>query len=211
MATIESVGSSTRIEGVRLTNAQVEALLPRVESRAFASRDEQEVAGYAALMETIFGNYAHLTLTENYIKQMHGILLQHSTKDARHRGQYKNFSNQVEAFGPNSESLGIIFETASPFDTPFQMTEIVTWTRENEIGPFFHPLLVIGAFVVQFLAIHQMARERGRIKSGEIGAVSGETRSTVRARLNDLVLRGLLVRHGKGRATWYTIGQNAPG
>src|SRR5262245_24194560 len=86
LGTVESVGSSTRIEGVRLTNAEVEVLLSGLETRSFRSRDEQEVAGCAALMETIFSSWEHIPLTENHIKQLHGILLRYSTKDERHRG-----------------------------------------------------------------------------------------------------------------------------
>ena len=57
VATIESVGSSTRIEGVKLTNSEIEALLGGVITYSFRSRDEQEVAGYAELMEMIFTSH----------------------------------------------------------------------------------------------------------------------------------------------------------
>ena len=52
VATIESVGSSTRIEGARLTDAEVDRLLSRIDVRSFRSRDEQEVAGYAEAMDS---------------------------------------------------------------------------------------------------------------------------------------------------------------
>jgi len=54
VATIESVGSSTRIEGVTLSDKAIEALLSNLETTAFRSRDEEEVAGYAAVMEQVF-------------------------------------------------------------------------------------------------------------------------------------------------------------
>jgi Fic family protein len=305
VATIESVGSSTRIEGVKLTNAQVETLLSGLETRSFTSRDEEEVAGYAALMETVFASWEHLSLTENHIQQLHGALLKHSTKDERHRGRYKTLSNNVEAFGPDGESLGIVFETASPFETPFQMAALVAETREALDAGLLHPLLVLATFVVRFLAIHpfqdgngrlsraittllllrsgygyvpyaslesiveenkesyylalrrtqgtlssespdwetwitffvrtlhtqktrlerkiereqllegdlpelslrilEIARERGRVKSSEVLTLTGERPGTIRNRLNELLERGLLNRHGKGPATWYTL------
>lgn len=307
VATIESVGSSTRIEGVHLTNAEVEALLSGLEVGLFRSRDEEEVAGYAALMETVFGSWEEIRLTENHVKQMHGILLQYSTKDARHRGHYKTLPNHVEAFGPGGESLGVVFETDSPFETPFAVASLIAWTREALEDGGLHPLLVIGVFVVRFLAIHpfqdgngrlsralttllllragyvyvpysslesvieenkeayylalrrtqaslrsqeadwepwlhfflqslhtqkarlevkieregliegalpelsiqilEMVRQRGRIKSSEIATVTGGARGTVRNRLNELVERGLLDRHGNGPATWYAAGR----
>jgi Fic family protein len=118
VATIESVGSSTRIEGARLSDGEVEALLAHLDMCSFRSRDEEEVAGYAQAMNTVFESFAHIPLTENHLKQLHGILLKHSSKDISHRGEYKNLPNHVEAFGPDGRSLGVVFETASPFDTP---------------------------------------------------------------------------------------------
>src|SRR5271157_2465337 len=54
VATIESVGSSTRIEGAKLTDSEVEKLLSGLSARSFRSRDEEEVAGYAEAMNTVF-------------------------------------------------------------------------------------------------------------------------------------------------------------
>ena len=163
VATIESIGSSTRIEGARLTDREVEALLSRLELHSFRSRDEEEVAGYAEAMERIFLSFDSIPLTENYIQQLHGILLRYSSKDEHHRGRYKTLSNNVEAFGPNGESLGVIFETASPFDTPLKMQELVTWTQSALADNALHPLLVISIFVVVFLAIHPFQDGNGRL------------------------------------------------
>jgi Fic family protein len=91
VATIESVRSSTRIEGVKLTNSEVERLLSGQDTGSYRARDEEEVAGYAAVVETVFANYEHLPLTENHVKQLHGILLRHSGKGVRHRGHYKTY------------------------------------------------------------------------------------------------------------------------
>ena len=98
VATIESIGSSTRIEGSKLSDQQVEALLSNLQIKKFDTRDEQEVAGYAEVMNTIFQHYTDISLTENYIKQFHRNLLQYSEKDSWHRGEYKKNNNHVEAF-----------------------------------------------------------------------------------------------------------------
>ena len=163
VATIESIGSSTRIEGSKLTDAQVEALLGRLETKSFVSRDEQEVAGYAEVMDAVFDSYATIPLTENYIKQFHAMLLRHSTKDERHRGEYKKLPNNVEAFDAEGKSVGIVFHTASPFDTPFKMQELVAWTREALADRAWHPLIVVGLFVVVFLEIHPFQDGNGRL------------------------------------------------
>lgn len=163
IATIESIGSSTRIEGSKLSDQQVESLLSNLQIKKFDSRDEQEVAGYAEVMNTIFQHYPDISLTENYIKQFHRDLLKYSEKDSWHRGEYKKNNNHVEAFNADGKSLGIVFETASPFDTPTRMAELVQWAREAMEKKTLHPLLVISAFIVEFLAIHPFQDGNGRL------------------------------------------------
>ena len=89
IAAIESIGSSTRIEGSKLSDQQVASLLSGPKIQEFKDRDEQEVAGYASAMDTVFESFEHIPATENHIRQLHRTLLQHSTKDERHRGNYK--------------------------------------------------------------------------------------------------------------------------
>ncbi len=163
VATIESIGSSTRIEGSRLNDAQVEALLSDLKIKSFDSRDEQEVAGYADVMETIFSNHKHIMLTENHIQQLHRDLLIYSTKDERHRGAYKTNSNHVSAFDAEGKEIGVVFQTASPFDTPRLMQELISWTSSALETKALHPLLVIAVFTVVFLEIHPFQDGNGRL------------------------------------------------
>jgi Fic family protein len=163
VATIESIGSSTRIEGARLSDREVGRLLSNLQVKSFASRDEQEVAGYAEIMETVFAHADAIDLTENHIKQFHRDLLKYSTKDDRHRGAYKTLANHVEAFGPDGKSLGVVFETATPFDTPRLMAELVQWTQGALGRKELHPLLCVAIFIVVFLAIHPFQDGNGRL------------------------------------------------
>jgi Fic family protein len=163
VATIESVGSSTRIEGAKLTDMQVETLLSNIQMRSFATRDEQEVAGYAEAMDLVFQAHDDLRLTKNHIHQLHQTLLRHSVKDARHRGSYKTLRNDVVAFDADGNQIGVVFETTSPFDTPREMEELVTWTRKAFEDEALHPLLIIAIFVVRFLAIHPYQDGNGRL------------------------------------------------
>ena len=163
MATIESVGSSTRIEGAKLTDAQVETLLGTIAMKSCKTRDEQEVAGYAEAMDLVFEAYAELRLTENHIRQLHQTLLRHSDKDERHRGSYKTLPNNVVAFDADGRELGVVFETAAPFDTPREMEALVAWTRKTIEEEALHPLLIVAVFVVTFLAIHPFQDGNGRL------------------------------------------------
>ena len=163
VAKIESIGSSTRIEGSKLSDREVEKLLSNLEIKTFDTRDEQEVAGYAELMDLVFSAWQHIPFNENHIKQLHQTLLRHSKKDERHRGQYKTNSNSVAAFDENGVEIGIVFETASPFDTPRLMTELVDWVNEERDQALLHPLLIIAIFVVVFLEIHPFQDGNGRL------------------------------------------------
>jgi Fic family protein len=163
VATIESIGSSTRIEGNRLSDREVEQLLSHLAIQKFSTRDEQEVAGYAELMSLVFRAWAEIGFSENHVKQLHQILLSHSDKDARHRGQYKTNTNSVAAFDENGRQIGIVFETASPFETPFKMAELLDWLATARHDAVLHPLLVIAIFVVVFLAIHPFQDGNGRL------------------------------------------------
>ncbi len=163
IATIESVGSSTRIEGSRLSDAEVVGLLGRLETRAFRSRDEEEVAGYAYVMELVFSHQEDMALTESVLLQLHRDLLRHSTKDERHRGSYKTLANHVAAFDEDGQEIGIVFATSSPFDTPREMEELLAWQRRVEAETLLHPLLRIGVFIVNFLAIHPFQDGNGRL------------------------------------------------
>jgi Fic family protein len=163
VATIESIGSSTRIEGSKLSDRDVERLLANLEIKSFATRDEQEVAGYAEVMETIFHAWPEIPVTENHIKQLHRDLLRYSEKDDRHRGEYKTLPNSVAAFGEDGQQIAVVFETASPFDTPRLMAELVAWLREAQELKRLHPLLVIAFFTVVFLEIHPFQDGNGRL------------------------------------------------
>ncbi|MBF0202506.1 MAG: Fic family protein [Desulfamplus sp.] len=305
IATVESVGSSTRIEGAKLTDSEVEQLLTGIKIGTFHSRDEEEIAGYAEAMSLVFGSFKEIPVTENHIKQLHDIILQFSSKDVRHRGEYKKLSNNVEAFDRDGISLGVIFETATPFDTPQEMTALVEWTATNLNEEELHPLLIIAVFIVCFLAIHpfqdgngrlsrvlttllllqsgyayvpyyslesiiehnkdkyylalrttqktlkadgskldawilfflhslkkqkdslakkierekiminlpalseqilSIIKEHGRATISDIEVTTGANRNTIKVRLRELVTDGLLVKHGKGKGTWYTQG-----
>ena len=163
VATIESIGSSTRIEGSKLTDRDVERLLANLEIKSFTTRDEQEVAGYAEAMDLIFRAWEDITITENHIKQLHRDLLVYSEKDAWHRGNYKTSLNSVAAFDEDGKQIGIVFETATPFDTRRLMTELVGWLTSEQEQRRLHPLFVIAVFTVVFLEIHPFQDGNGRL------------------------------------------------
>jgi Fic family protein len=163
IATIESIGSSTRIEGSRLSDREVEQLLSHLEIKSFDTRDKQEVASYAETMELVFHSWQDIALTEGHIKQLHRDMLRHSEKDAYHRGEYKKQANSVAAFDDDGKQVGIVFETATPFETPRLMAEVVDWARVAMETRQLHSLLVTAIFIVIFLEIHPFQDGNGRL------------------------------------------------
>ena len=162
IATIESTGSSTRIEGARLTDQEVEKLLTSVKITRFESRDEQEVAGYYDALEVILDNYADIEISERYIHQLHGILLKHSDKDLHHRGKYKTSSNQVVANYPDGTQR-TLFDPTPPHLTPMEMQQLIEWLNERMEKKDMHPLVYIAGFVYEFLSIHPYKDGNGRL------------------------------------------------
>ena len=163
LATIESVGASTRIEGSQMTDQDVEGYLADLTVSDFSTRDKQEVAGYAQVLETILESWESIPITENFIKQLHGDLLRNSDKDVRHRGEYKTHPNHVVALNAQGREVGIIFKTVTPFETPRRMTELVRWFSEATEQSKFHPLVAIAVFKLVFLTIHPFQDGNGRL------------------------------------------------
>ena len=162
IATIESIGSSTRIEGAQLTNEEIKRLLEHVKITELKSRDEQEAVGYYDVLEIIYENHENIRISKNYIQQLHQNLLKYSTKDDRHRGVYKNLSNQVIANYPDGTQR-VIFVTTEPHLVESEMNYLIEWTNEQITSKSLHPLIVIGLFIYEFLSIHPFQDGNGRL------------------------------------------------
>jgi len=162
MATVASVGSSTRIEGVKMSDVEIEKLLNSVNVNKLEKRDEQEVVGYYDALRVILDNYQDIVLAERYIHQLHGILLKHRVKDESHRGRYKQLSNKVVANYPDGTQK-VIFNTTVPHLTPGEMQQLLVWTNDAIKAEEIHPLIIVGSFVYEFLSIHPYQDGNGRL------------------------------------------------
>lgn len=138
-------------------------MLAKLNIKKFSTRDEQEVAGYAEVMGLLFASWENIPFNENHIMQLHRDLLVYSVKDGHHRGRYKTVSNNVAAFDADGKQVAVIFETASPLDTPRLLQELVDWLRYARDNKTLHPLLIVAVFVVVFLEIHPFQDGNGRL------------------------------------------------
>lgn len=160
---VTSTGASTRIEGAKLSDEDVEKLMRGIDIQRFSDRDKQEVQGYYELLNNVFDSWNRVRFTEGLIKHFHLEVLRYVEKDARHRGEYKKQENQVHMIDEAGQSVGILFETTPAYLTPKEMQELVEWTQEVINNQSYHSLLIIANFLVQFLQIHPFQDGNGRI------------------------------------------------
>ena len=161
---ITSTGASTRIEGAQLSDEDVEKLMRGLDIQKFTNRDKQEVKGYFELLEKIFDSWKNVGFSESSIKHLHKELLKYIEKDDFHRGEYKKKENQVQMLDENGKLTGVIlFDTPPAYLTPKEMQEVVEWTANALKERKYHPLLIAGNFLVEFLNIHPFEDGNGRL------------------------------------------------
>jgi len=160
---ITSAGASTRIEGARLNDEEVQKIMQGLAVSKFADRDSQEVRGYLETLQNVFDSYQTLPLRESTIQLLHKELLKYSTKDEQQRSQYKKKENAVGVMGLDGQVARIIFATTPAYLAPIEMQALVEWTAETFEKSRFHPLLIIANFVVEFLKIHPFEDGNGRL------------------------------------------------
>lgn len=160
---ITSSGASTRIEGSKLSDREVEELYKKLRIQKFHTRDEQEVGGYLELLQLVFEQWEDIALSENHILSFHNQLMKHSSKDEVHKGKYKTGSNRVEARDESGNIVGVIFDPTPPFLVEKEMRELIDWTNNSLENQSFHPLFIIANFLFEFLAIHPFQDGNGRL------------------------------------------------
>ncbi|PIR47218.1 MAG: hypothetical protein COV07_00250 [Candidatus Vogelbacteria bacterium CG10_big_fil_rev_8_21_14_0_10_45_14] len=159
---ITSAGSSTRIEGSKMTDSEVDRFLRGLNQKTPKGRDEEEVAGYADVLGRIFDHHGTLKLTEGGILHLHDLMLKFSTKDRLHRGRYKIKDNTV-AIVENEKIKKILFSPTPPWLVKKEMDDVLFWTNESLRNKRVHPLVVIANFIFEFLAIHPFEDGNGRL------------------------------------------------
>ena len=160
---VTSTGASTRIEGAKLSDKEIEKLMQGVTTKKLTDRDSQEVHGYYELLHNVFDSWRSIKFSESTVKHFHNQLLKYVEKDQRHRGDYKKTENTVEMFDQNGKSIGIVFEPTKANLTPKEMQELMDWTVQVLEERKHHPLLIIGNFLVEFLKIHPFQDGNGRV------------------------------------------------
>jgi len=160
---VTSTGASTRIEGSKLSDEDIEKMLRGISIQKFSNRDGQEVRGYYELLQNVFNSWESLVFNENMVKHFHKELLKYVEKEVEHLGEYKKKENAVVMINEAGESVGVLFETTKAYLTPKEMYELLNWTKIALSQNKYHPLLVIANFLVEFLTIHPFEDGNGRL------------------------------------------------
>jgi Fic family protein len=160
IATVRSVGASTRIEGSHLSDKEVEILLENLDIKKLTERDQQEVVGYYETLNLIGESYRDIPVSESSIKHLHNVLMKHSTKDDYHKGNYKININRVER-NEIDGSKRTIFEPSPPgWATQDAMTQLIDWYNNDSTT---HSLIRSALFIYEFLSIHPFEDGNGRL------------------------------------------------
>ncbi len=160
---ITSTGASTRIEGARLSDEDIEKMMRGINIQKFTDRDKQEVQGYYELLENVFNSWKTLRFNEGTVKHFHSELLKYVDKDQEHKGDYKKQENKVHMINETGESVGVLFDTTLAYLTPKEMLELIEWTNEALEENKYHTLLIVANFIVEFLKIHPFQDGNGRV------------------------------------------------
>ena len=159
VATIESIGSSTRIEGSKLSDSDVERLLSNIEVRHFASRDEQEVAGYRDALGLIHESGEQMPFSEGTVLQLHGMLYRYMPQPG---GHWKATNNDIVERHPDG-STRIRFRPVAAHLTPIAMADLIARYRSALDQHLADPLVLVPLAILDFLCIHPFPDGNGRM------------------------------------------------
>ncbi len=158
IAKIQSTEASNAIEGIKTTNTRIKQLV--YEKTTPKNRDEQEIAGYRDVLNVIHENFEAITITKNYILQLHKILYSHSNNPIA--GQTKNVQNYISVTYPDGHSE-VLFTPLEPYETSEALDKICNEYNRVIGNNELEPLIAIPLFIHDFLCIHPFNDGNGRM------------------------------------------------
>jgi Fic family protein len=156
IARIQSTEASNAIENVTAPRKRIAALV--ADKATPANRSEEEIAGYRAVLDLIHSSASNIPFRPSVVEQLHRDLYQFTGVPA---GRWKTVENSITQTEPDGTET-VRFETASVRETPAAMEELHTGFDRARNGEH-HPLLVVGCYVFDFLAIHPFRDGNGRM------------------------------------------------
>ena len=158
IAKVQSTEASNAIEGIVTTNTRIKQLVS--EKTTPRNRDEQEIAGYRDVLNIIHESFDSITISRNYILQLHKIMYSHMNNPMA--GRTKNVQNYISASYPDGHTE-ILFTPLTPYET-LEALDKICEEYNKVIGNFeLEPLIAIPIFIHDFLCIHPFNDGNGRM------------------------------------------------
>ncbi len=156
IARIQSTQASNAIENITAPRKRIAALVAAKTTPA--NRSEEEISGYRAVLDLIHSSAQSIPFRPSTVEQLHRDLYQFTGVPAGRWKTVENSITQIESYGSET----VRFETTPAWETPAAMDELhESFARAR--GYEHHPLLVIGCYVFDFLAIHPFRDGNGRM------------------------------------------------
>ena len=158
IAKVQSTEASNAIEGIVTTNTRIRQLV--AEKTTPRNRDEQEIAGYRDALGIIHDNYDAISITRNYILQLHKILYSHMNNPAA--GKTKTVQNYISVTYSDGHTE-TLFTPLAPYETPEALDRICEEYNRVIGNMELEPLIAIPVFIHDFLCVHPFNDGNGRM------------------------------------------------
>ena len=158
IAKIQSTESSNKIEGIVTTATRMKQLCDQKTTPR--NRDEEEISGYRDALALIHESHEYIPIKSSYILQLHQVLYHYSQRDIG--GRFKNAQNYIAEIRENGEQI-VRFMPLDPFETPMAMEAICESFNREADACIVDPLILIPAFIIDFLCIHPFNDGNGRM------------------------------------------------
>lgn len=158
IAKIQSTESSNKIEGIVTTATRIKQLCDQKTTPR--NRDEEEISGYRDALSLIHESYEYIPIKSSYILQLHKVLYRYSQRGIG--GRFKNTQNYIAEIKESGEQI-VRFMPLDPFETPTAIEKMCeSFNRETDDCEV-DPLILIPAFIVDFLCVHPFNDGNGRM------------------------------------------------
>ena len=158
IAKIQSTEASNKIEGIVTTATRIKQLCDQKTTPR--NRDEEEISGYRDALSLIHESYEYIPIKSSYILQLHQVLYRYSQRSIG--GRFKNTQNYITEIKESGEQI-VRFMPLDPFETPTAIEKMCeSFNRETDACEV-DPLILIPAFIVDFLCVHPFNDGNGRM------------------------------------------------
>ncbi len=158
VAKIQSTEASNKIEGIVTTATRIKQLCDQKTTPR--NRDEEEISGYRDALSLIHESYEYISIKSSYILQLHQVLYRYSQRGIG--GRFKNTQNFIAEVRENGEQI-VRFMPLDPFETPMAIDAICESFNREMDNSEIDPLILIPAFIIDFLCIHPFNDGNGRM------------------------------------------------